>query len=154
MLCSTSQDQQQENSSLGGDSGFRHRERREKGESERKQGQGRGWLPKQIGCINLSLASSMVCVHVLSVCSYYKATRGEQYAKSHFNTIVRHSYQTVFFFVHGPFTLKFCTTEGIEERKKGKGIEKEKCKGFQCILITSCPLGVSKICNMIRQTSS
>lgn len=50
---------------LGGrDSGFRHRVSREKGESERKQGQRRGWLPKQIHYINLFLASSVVFIYM------------------------------------------------------------------------------------------
>lgn len=42
-------------------------------ECNRERGQGRGRLPKQIDYINLSLASSVVCVHVLNECVYVGA---------------------------------------------------------------------------------
>lgn len=51
------------------------RVRQWKTDSKRKQGQGRGWRPKQISYINLSVASFMAWAHVLYQCvsSYYKA---------------------------------------------------------------------------------
>lgn len=63
-----------------------------RGGVERKQGQGRGWLPKQISYINLSLTGSMVFVHVLyeCVCSHYIAATQSQCVRSHFNTVAGH----------------------------------------------------------------
>lgn len=74
MLCSTSQDQQQENSSLGGGRRSRQRVKTQWGRSEKMLGRGQGWLPEQIGY------SSCRCVFIadaVHACSFYKARTDE-----------------------------------------------------------------------------
>lgn len=70
----------------------RHGVRGEKGESERTQGQRRGWLPKQMCYINLFLAGSIVYINMLYECvcrcSYYKAGRRHN-VRSCFNTVMK-----------------------------------------------------------------
>ena len=58
-----------------------------------------------------------VCVCVCR-CSYYRASRGKQYARSYFNTSVRHDLVVC--------TLKYGTTVWTEERKKERKKEGKK----------------------------